>query len=184
MSTCLGLELSKTDALGWTYFGDPGPNYRTDINPGTGLGVTSHTRECLAPEVGRQFRGAAVATMLSAVIAERGAPRVIQCDQGTEFTSIALDQWAYWNKVQLDFSRRGTPSDNAVCEAFNGSVRRECLSQAYFLNYVDARQALKKWKDDYNNVRPHSSLHDLSPAQCRARELTPETVSECSKQLA
>ena len=86
--------------------------------------------------------------------------------------------------MQLDFSRRGTPGDNAVCEAFNGSVRRECLSQAYFLNHVDARQALKKWKDDYNNVRPHSSLHDLSPAQFPARELNPETLSEGSKQLA
>jgi putative transposase len=84
----------------------------------------------------------------------------------------------------LDFSRRGTPGDNAVCEAFNGSVRRECLSQAYFLSYFDARDALGKWKDEYNNVRPHSGLHDLSPAQFRARELNPETVSECSKQLA
>jgi putative transposase len=112
------------------------------------------------------------------------APRVIQCDQGTEFTSIALDQWAYWNKVQLDFSRRGRPGDNAVCEAFNGSVRRECLSQAYFVSYVDARQALEKWKADYNNVRPHSILQDLSPAHFRARELNPETVSERSQQLA
>jgi len=146
--------------------------------------VDVHTRECLALEVSRHFRGADVAAMLSEVIAERGAPRVIQCDQGAEFTSIALDQWAYWNKVHLDFSRRGTPGDNAVCEAFNGSVRRECLSQAYFLNYVDARQALEKWKDDYNNVRPHSSLQDLSPAQFRARELNPKTASQRSKQPA
>jgi putative transposase len=146
--------------------------------------VDVHTRECLALEVGRQFRGVDVAAILSAVIGERGAPHVIQCDQGTEFTSIALDQWAYWNKVQLDFSRRGRPGDNAVCEAFNGSVRRECLSQAYFVSYVDARQALEKWKDDYNNVRPHSSLQDLSPAHFRARELNPETVSERSQQLA
>jgi putative transposase len=146
--------------------------------------VDVHTRECLALEVGRRFRGTDVAAMLSAVVAARGAPRVIQCDQGTEFTSIALDQWAYWNKVQLDFSRRGTPGDNAVCEAFNGSVRRECLSQAYFLSYVDARQALEKWKDEYNNVRPHGSLQDLSPAQFRARELNPETGSGRSEQLA
>jgi putative transposase len=122
--------------------------------------------------------------MLSAVLAERGAPQVIQCDQGTEFTSIALDQWAYWNKVQLDFSRRGRPGDNAVCEAFNGSVRRECLSQAYFLTYVDARQTLENWKDEYNNYRPHSSSQDLPPAHFRARELNPETVSERSRQPA
>jgi putative transposase len=82
--------------------------------------VDVHTRECLALEVGRPFRGSDVAAMLSAVIAERGVPRVIQCHQGAELTSIALDQWAYWNKVQLEFSRRGTPGGNAVCDAFNG----------------------------------------------------------------
>jgi putative transposase len=146
--------------------------------------VDAHTRECLALEAAARFRGAEVAAILSSVIAERGAPIVIQCDQGTEFTSIALDQWAYWNKVQLDFSRRGTPGDNAVCEAFNGSVRRECLSQAYFLSYVDAQHVLENWKTDYNNHRPHSSLQDLSPAHFRARESNPEAVSERSKQPA
>lgn len=146
--------------------------------------IDVHTRECLALEVGRRFRGADVAAMLSAVIAERGAPQVIQCDQGTEFTSITLDQWAYGNHVQLDFSRRGRPGDNAVCEAFNGSVRRECLSQAYFLTYDDARATLETWKHEYNNVRPHSSLQDLPPAHFRARELNPETVNVRLKQPA
>lgn len=50
---------------------------------------------------------------------------------------------------------------NAVCETFNGSVRRECLSQAYFLSYVDAQQTFENWKRDHNNHRPHSSLQDL-----------------------
>ena len=118
------------------------------------------------------------------MVGERGVPQVIQCDQGTEFTSIVLDQWAYWNKVQLDFSRRGKPGDNAVCEAFNGSVRRECLSQAYFLSYVDAQRVLEKWKDEYSNQRPHSSLQHLPPAHFRARESNPEAVSERSKQPA
>lgn len=146
--------------------------------------VDAHTRECLALEAAPRFRGAEVAAILSSVVRERGVPQVIQCDQGTEFTSIALDQWAYWNKVQLDFSRRGKPGDNAVCEAFNGSVRRECLSQAYFLSYVDAQQVLEKWKDEYSNQRPHSSLQHLPPAHFRARESNPEAVSERSKQPA
>lgn len=60
----------------------------------------------------------------------RGAlPAVIQAGRGTEFTSTALDHWAYWNHVQLAFSRPGTPGDNAHCEAFNGTLRREVLSQ-------------------------------------------------------
>jgi putative transposase len=130
--------------------------------------VDVFTRECLALEASSRFRGADVAALLSAVVADRGGPAIIQCDQGTEFTSLALDQWAYWNHVQLDFSRRGTPGDNAVCEAFNGSVRRECLSQAYFLTLDDVRRTLEDWKGDYNNQRPHSSLNNLAPAQFRA----------------
>ena len=130
--------------------------------------IDAYTRECLALEAGIHFRGADVAALLSRVVAERGTPVIIQCDQGTEFTSMALDQWAYWNHVQLDFSRRGKPGDNALCEAFNGSVRRECLSQAYFLTLGDLRQTLATWKADYNNHRPHSSLNNLTPAHFRA----------------
>ena len=90
------------------------------------------TRECLALHVGRSLRGADVATVLDGLVARRGKPRSIQCDQGTEFTSLAMDHWGYWNKVGLDFSRRGRPGDNARNEAFNSLVRRECLTHHYF----------------------------------------------------
>jgi putative transposase len=122
------------------------------------------SRECLALEARVRFRGDDVAAVLSGLLATRGRPAVIQCDQGTEFTSIALDAWAYWQHIPLDFSRRGRPGDNAINEAFNGSLRRECLSQHHFLSIVDAQQILNTWQDEYNNERPHSSLHDLAPA--------------------
>ena len=48
-----------------------------------------------------------------------------------EFASKALDHWAYWNGIQLDFSRPGKPTDNAFAEAFNATVRRERLSQRH-----------------------------------------------------
>jgi putative transposase len=87
--------------------------------------VDVHTRECLALAAGRQFRGTDVAEMLSDVIEERGARDPVRSGHGVH--SIAVDQWANWNKVQLEFSRRREPGDNAVCETFNWSVRRECL---------------------------------------------------------
>ena len=122
-------------------------------------------RECLALRVAPRFTGADVAALLAEVDAGRaGLPRVIQCDNGTEFTSTALDHWAYWNKVQLDFSRPGKPVDNSVCEAFNGSVRRECLSQHWFASLEEASIELERWRGEYNNERPHSSLDQLSPA--------------------
>jgi putative transposase len=94
-------------------------------------------------------------------------PAVIQCDNGTEFTSKALDHWAYWNRVQLDFSRPGKPVDNSVCEAFNGSLRRECLSRHWFASLAEARTELATWQADYNNHRPHTSLGHQSPVQFR-----------------
>lgn len=127
------------------------------------------TRECLALEAALRFTGSDVATVLTRVGEARGMPRIIQCDQGTEFTSLVLDQWAYAHPVALDFSRRGTPGDNALCEAFNGSVRRECLSQAYFPTHAEVQAELDRWRDDYNNHRPHQSLAYLPPVHFRAK---------------
>ena len=85
-------------------------------------------------------------------------------DNGAEFTSRALDHWAYWNRVQLDFSRPGKPTDNAHVEAFNASLRRECLSQHWFTDLADAERTLRAWREEYNNERPHSSLANEPPA--------------------
>ena len=63
----------------------------------------------------------------------------------------------------MDFSRPGKPGDNAVNEAFNGVVRRECLSQHYFLDVHEAAGVLEAWRKEYNNERPHGSLDQLSP---------------------
>ena len=60
-----------------------------------------------------------MAEVLSRLVKERGAPKAIRCDNGREFISRVLDQWAYWNKVELDFSRPGKLTDNASIESFN-----------------------------------------------------------------
>ncbi len=140
--------------------------------------VDVFTRECLALEARRSFRGHDVAEVLSELARLQGLPKTIQCDQGTEFTSRAMDQWAWMNRVQIDFSRPGKPGDNAVNEAFNGSVRRECLSQYYFLNLSDAQRVLEAWKEDYNNERPHGSLAQVPPAYFRAGWSPIEVPSE------
>ena len=71
--------------------------------------INVFTREYLTLEVRRSFRGEHVAQVLSDLVVRHGRPRTIQCDRGTEFTSMALDQWAYWNKVGLSFSESGRP---------------------------------------------------------------------------
>jgi putative transposase len=122
------------------------------------------TRECVLLAAAPQFTGADVARLLSLASEQRAAmPTIIQCDNGTEFTSTALDHWAYWNKVALDFSRPGKPVDNSVREAFNGSLRRECLTRHWFASLEEAQVMLETWRHDYNNHRPHTSLGLLPP---------------------
>ena len=93
---------------------------------------------------------------------------MISVDNGTEFTSRSLDHWAYWNRVRLDFSRPGKPTDNAHIEAFNSVLRRECLSQHWFIDIEDAQRILDHWRADYNNFRPHGSLARSTPADFAA----------------
>ena len=76
-----------------------------------------------------------------------------------------LDQWAYLNKVVLDFSRPGKPTDNAYIEAFNSRLRQECLNASWFLSMADARARIEEWRTDYNLNRPHSALGGLTPAE-------------------
>jgi putative transposase len=130
--------------------------------------VDTFTRECVVLEAAKSFSGADVGRLLEKARKERGGlPQRIRVDNGTEFTSKALDAWAYWNLVELVFSRPGKPVDNAFAESFNATVRRECLSQHWFQGLGDAQGLLRKWKDEYNNERPHSSLGLETPTQFR-----------------
>jgi putative transposase len=82
---------------------------------------------------------------------------------GPEFAGRLLDQWAYLNQIELDFSRPGKPSDNAYIEAFNSRIRQECLNAAWFRSMADARQRINDWRVDYNHHRTHSALGNLTP---------------------
>jgi putative transposase len=84
-------------------------------------------------------------------------------NNGPEFVSKALDQWAYENRVTLDFSRPGKPTDNAFVESFNGSFRDECLNVNWLQSLGDARAKIENWRREYNEFRPHSSLDDSTP---------------------
>lgn len=145
--------------------------------------IDTYRRECLAAVPQRRFRGEDLARILSAIRTARGLPARITVDNGSEFTSRALDAWAYWNHVQLDFSRPGKPVDNTFIEAFNGSLRRECLSQHWFASLAEAAHILEAWRQDYNIERPHSSLGDDSPLKGRRGGSfipNPDRLVQCS----
>jgi putative transposase len=127
--------------------------------------VANFSRECLSLEVAHTFGCSDVGATLSRIVAQRGAPRFVHCDNGTEFVSKAVDQWAYWNKVEIDFSRPGKPTDNAFCESFNGRVRQELLNASWFESLADAKSKTERWRDEYNHDRPHGSIGNVTPAE-------------------
>ena len=107
--------------------------------------VDVYTRECLALYVGRSIRGYDVVAVLQRLLEHRGKPKTIQVDNGSEFTSKGMDQWAYFNNVELDFSRPAKPTDNPFIESFNGKFRTECLSQYWYLSVADAHDNIEAW---------------------------------------
>jgi putative transposase len=86
---------------------------------------------------------------------------------GTEFTSKAILKWANENGVEWHYIDPGKPQQNGFIESFNGSLRDECLNEEIFESLAGARRTLALWRYDYNNVRPHSSLGNKTPAEAR-----------------
>ena len=128
--------------------------------------VDDLTRESPAIEVDVSLPGERVVRVLDRVAEERGGyPEVIVCDNGPEFRSEALDQWAHQHRVHLAFIEPGKPVQNAYIESFNGRFRDECLNENWFVSLADARQTIEAWRVDYNDTRPHSGLADRTPAE-------------------
>ena len=127
--------------------------------------VDQFTRECVALEADRSLHGTHVVAALTRAMGERGsAPRSITVDNGSEFTSRALEVWAIRHGVQLCFIRPGRPVENGFIESFNGRLRDECLNVEWFHSIRDARETLVRWRHHYNQLRPHSALDDRTPA--------------------
>jgi putative transposase len=113
--------------------------------------------------------GEHVVAVLEQIVAVPGVPRTIRADNGPEFVSKRLDQWAYVHRVTLDFSRPGKPTDNAYVESFNGRFREECLNTCWFLSLDDAREKIEAWRRHYSESRPHTALGYLSPSEFAAQ---------------
>lgn len=127
--------------------------------------VDNFSRVSPAIEVDFSLTGQRVVEVLDRLKGTCGLPKVIKVDNGSEFISKAMDEWAHRNGVQLDFSRPSKPTDNAFIESFNGRLRQECLNQNWFSSLADAQQIVEAWREDYNQFRPHSSLDHRTPSE-------------------
>lgn len=127
--------------------------------------VDDYSRECPAIEVDTSLGGIRVVQVLEWLAETRGLPQVITTDNGPEFTSKVLDEWAYSRGVKLNFIRPGKPVENAYAESFIGRLRDECLNENWFITLKDARVIIESWRVDYNEGRPHTSLGGLTPRE-------------------
>src|SRR5450631_3860285 len=131
--------------------------------------VDDYTRECLAIEVDTSLGGVRVVRVLEELKHSRGLPRQIRSDNGPEFVSRAVDQWAYEQGLQWHTIQPGRPMENGYVESFNGRFRDECLNENWFSSLADAREKIARWKQDYNETRPHSSLQYRTPVEFAAQ---------------
>ena len=132
--------------------------------------VDDWTRECLAIEVGRSLTGRHVTAALDKIALQRSYPIAVVSDNGPEFCSRIVDEWAHRHGVKLQFIRPGKPVENAFIESFNGKCRDECLNEHLFLSLEQARTEIQTWRLDYNRVRPHSALGNLTPEAYASRD--------------
>jgi putative transposase len=130
--------------------------------------IDEWSRESPALEVDVSLTGERVTRVLERLCNARGVPTVIQSDNGPEFTSWVMDQWACEHGVRLQFIEPGKPIQNAFIESFNSRLREECLNEHVFVSLDDARRKIESWRIQYNRERPHSSLGYLPPEEFAA----------------
>jgi putative transposase len=137
--------------------------------------VDDFTRECLALIADTSLPGVRVVRELEAVVARRGRPAMCISDNGTELTGMAILRWSQEMRIEWHYIAPGKPTQNAFIESFNGRLHDELLNKTLFTSIAQARAVLAAWKDDYNMVRPHSALGNLTPAEYVGRSaLTPQ----------
>ncbi|MEA2634774.1 MAG: putative transposase [Chloroflexota bacterium] len=123
------------------------------------------TKEGLAIEVDGHIRSGRVIEVLSRPVSQRGAPLYLRSDNGPEFVSRALLKWIVDQGIETALIDPGKPWQNGAAESFNGKFRDECLSLEWFRSRAEAKVVIEAWRRHYNEVRPHSSLGYLPPAE-------------------
>ncbi len=122
------------------------------------------SRECVNIAVDYGIGGQYVTRMLEQAAAFRGYPSAVRTDNGPELTSRAFIAWTQAHGIRHLLIEPGKPMQNAYIESFNGKFRDECLNAHWFERLTQARYAIAAWRQDYNEVRPHSSCRRMPPA--------------------
>lgn len=127
--------------------------------------VDDYNREALAIEVDLSLPAPRVIRVLDRIVAWRGYPAKIRMDNGPEFVSATLAEWADDHAVQLEFIKPGKPTQNSFIERFNRTYRTEVLDMYAFKRLSEVREITEHWIREYNEERPHDSLGKLTPRE-------------------
>jgi len=126
--------------------------------------VDEYSRECLAIKVARKLDSEDVLGVLARLFVQRGTPDYLRSDNGSEFTAEAVRSWLKRVGVKTLFIEPGSPWENGYIESFNGKLRDELLNGEIFYTLQEAQVLVERWRKEYNQVRPHSSLRYRPPA--------------------
>nr|WP_322509195.1 IS3 family transposase [Anaerolinea sp.] len=126
--------------------------------------IDEFTRECLAIRVARSLKGEDVQECLTELFCQRGVPAFIRSDNGSEFCNAQIRAWLNELAVKPLFIEPGSPWENGFIESFNGKFRDELLNREIFYTLKEAQIIIEQWRKEYNQIRPHSSLHYRPPA--------------------
>jgi putative transposase len=124
--------------------------------------LDDYNREALWIEIDTSLPAERVIRCLEAIAAERSYPQRLRLDNGPEFISHKLADWAVQHNIALDFIQPGKPAQN---ERFNRTYRTEVLDLYVFDTLAEVRAITEQWLDEYNHHRPHDALGGLTPAR-------------------
>lgn len=125
--------------------------------------IDDFNRASLAIEVDTSLPSLRVIRVLETLIATKGKPDNLRCDNGPEFISHKLQQWCEKKQITLHYIQPGAPTQNAYIERNNGSIRKELLNAYMFTSLREVKQMTRIWQEDYNSTRPHKALGYLPP---------------------
>ena len=127
--------------------------------------VDDFNREVLATEIDLNLTAPRVIRVLERIVAWRGYPNKLRMDNGPEFISAALAEWAEEHNIELALIKPGKPTQNSYVERFNRTYRDEVLNMYVFRTLNEVRDITETWMRQYNEERPHDSLDDLTPLE-------------------
>lgn len=140
--------------------------------------IDDYNREALMCEVGISFPAQRVIRLLDRLIEERGKPKYIRTDNGTEFMAIVYKQWCQYHGIEMVYIQPGKPTQNAYVERFNQEFRKGVLDAYLFESIRDAQQRAEEWRYDYNHYHPHKSLGRKTPIELKMEFVNSGKLSE------